>query len=396
MTTLDVREDIRAGREPFSKIVAAVAGLSSEENLLIIAPFEPVPLFRSCWPNKAFLTSLSKPPQAIGSCSRATEMELRQLQPSGLRPMIVDVMRPESTEILNLDARGLEPPQPLITILEAISTLPPVTGSGPIVVPCISILNSNPVVLRVKAPNKPMEASLPISAAVRPAPLRPTVSAASFGANAPAIKLPLAFMLTGLLALAIGAAWLVFRPSMLAAYHYNQNVIALTHLFVSGWLCSIVMGGCWTSCRSRSKQNLQETPRTVAVRISSRRLHRHGLDVPQMGHETGGPLGSADDGRRRVCFAHNIARNAARRVSEMECHCHGHHGSFVWISLTVIAGLSIAAGNALQNLSTAARRRRRQNSVIGHCARSAVLVAAWMLQRHACARPSGHHRLSRC
>jgi uncharacterized protein (DUF2249 family) len=44
-TTLDVREDIRAGREPFSKIMAAVAGLAAQENLLIIAPFEPAPLF---------------------------------------------------------------------------------------------------------------------------------------------------------------------------------------------------------------------------------------------------------------------------------------------------------------------------------------------------------------
>ena len=32
---------------------------------------------------------------------------------------------------------------------------------------------------------------------------------------------------------------------MLASYHYNQYVIALTHLFVLGWICSIVMGAMY-------------------------------------------------------------------------------------------------------------------------------------------------------
>src|SRR6476619_2900108 len=44
--TIDVREDIRAGREPFSKIMNAAAALQDAEQLLVIAPFEPVPLFQ--------------------------------------------------------------------------------------------------------------------------------------------------------------------------------------------------------------------------------------------------------------------------------------------------------------------------------------------------------------
>lgn len=42
---LDVREDLRAGREPFSKIMAAVKGLRRGEQLLIVATFEPKPLY---------------------------------------------------------------------------------------------------------------------------------------------------------------------------------------------------------------------------------------------------------------------------------------------------------------------------------------------------------------
>ena len=49
-------------------------------------------------------------------------------------------------------------------------------------------------------------------------------------------------MLTALLALSVGVGWLVARPDILAAYHYNQYVIAVTHLFVLGWICTIVMG----------------------------------------------------------------------------------------------------------------------------------------------------------
>jgi len=44
-TTLDVREEIRQGREPFSKIMETVAALQPDQGFLLIAPFEPVPLF---------------------------------------------------------------------------------------------------------------------------------------------------------------------------------------------------------------------------------------------------------------------------------------------------------------------------------------------------------------
>ena len=52
-------------------------------------------------------------------------------------------------------------------------------------------------------------------------------------------------MVTGLVALLVGVIWLVARPDLLATYHYNQYVIAATHLFVLGWICSIVMGAMY-------------------------------------------------------------------------------------------------------------------------------------------------------
>ena len=44
LITLDVRADLRARREPFSKIMEAVATLRAEQSLRILAPFEPLPL----------------------------------------------------------------------------------------------------------------------------------------------------------------------------------------------------------------------------------------------------------------------------------------------------------------------------------------------------------------
>ncbi len=44
MATVDARPIIADGGEPFDAIMAAVAGLAGDEELEILAPFEPVPL----------------------------------------------------------------------------------------------------------------------------------------------------------------------------------------------------------------------------------------------------------------------------------------------------------------------------------------------------------------
>ena len=44
MATLDVRPIIAAGDEPFEQIMSTVGSLGVDEELIIIAPFEPVPL----------------------------------------------------------------------------------------------------------------------------------------------------------------------------------------------------------------------------------------------------------------------------------------------------------------------------------------------------------------
>lgn len=43
--TLDVRPDLAAGREPFSRIMKAAENVEPGGSVTVIAPFEPVPLY---------------------------------------------------------------------------------------------------------------------------------------------------------------------------------------------------------------------------------------------------------------------------------------------------------------------------------------------------------------
>ena len=207
-----------------------------------------------------------------------------------------------------------------------------------------------------------MEASLPISAAAK-TPERSSrrrkeadtivvsggshfiTSAATtpLGSSVPSIKLPLAFMLTGLAALLLGSGWLVAQPSILASYHYNQYVIAVTHLFVLGFICSIVMGAMY-----------QLVPVALETKLYNERLarwqfafHLVGMigmvwmfwkwDMKQVGHF--GTVLAVGVG----LFVFNIAQTL-RRVPKWNVTATAVTAALFWISLTVIAGLSIATG----------------------------------------------------
>lgn len=133
--TVDVRDEIRNGREPFSKIMGAVRELVPGQKLRLIAPFEPVPLFgvlkkqgfahesreigSGHW--EVLFTRVGGSPAAgnihtrVRANSANTDPERR---PSG----------PKEMQFIEVDARGLEPPQPMVKILEALEDLP--AGAG--------------------------------------------------------------------------------------------------------------------------------------------------------------------------------------------------------------------------------------------------------------------------
>lgn len=121
---LDVREDLRHGREPFSRIMSTVAALQPGESLQLLAPFEPVPLIAAL-SRQGFDHQSTR--QIPGDWSvlftRGADAIAPFVPPASLPCQVI--RRPlDEGEIVEVDARGLEPPQPMIAILEALGSLP--------------------------------------------------------------------------------------------------------------------------------------------------------------------------------------------------------------------------------------------------------------------------------
>lgn len=120
---LDVREDLRQGRHPLSKILQTVAGLKADQELRLIAPFQPAPLY-SVLAAQGWTAS----PKQLESGD--WEILFTQGQPAtaSAAPKAVQTPAAEDTapssDVIQVDARGLEPPEPLVKILEALATLP--------------------------------------------------------------------------------------------------------------------------------------------------------------------------------------------------------------------------------------------------------------------------------
>lgn len=122
--TVDVREDIQNGHEPFSRIMGTIAELAPEEDLLLIAPFEPKPLFGILMKKGFQHRSKEVAPgrwevlfSRSGNGDSTIRNAVRTTRDSS-------PMSDNAVAIVEVDARGLEPPQPMVKILEAIAALP--------------------------------------------------------------------------------------------------------------------------------------------------------------------------------------------------------------------------------------------------------------------------------
>jgi hypothetical protein len=139
-----------------------------------------------------------------------------------------------------------------------------------------------------------------------------------------------------------GVGFLVGRPELLATYHYNQYIVAVTHLFVLGFILSIVMGAMY-----------QLVPVALETHLHSERLargqfvvHLIGVvgmvwtfwrwDLKQVGHF--GSVLALGVG----LFVYNLARTL-RRVPRWNVVAAAIACSLAWLALTVLAGLYLAA-----------------------------------------------------
>ena len=115
---LDVREDIRLGQEPFARIMATVSALGPEQALVLRAPFEPVPLLAALGKRGfAHWSEQSAPDDWTVWFYREPSAPAAVAGPPGA--VAADGDRAV------LDVRGLEPPEPMVQILERLDTLRP-------------------------------------------------------------------------------------------------------------------------------------------------------------------------------------------------------------------------------------------------------------------------------
>jgi uncharacterized protein (DUF2249 family) len=95
--------------------------LLPDEKLLLIAPFEPAPLIQVL--DRQGFEHESKRLQGGG-------WEVMFTRTAGTTPFVppdyppCNVAKTKPGEIVDIDARGLEPPQPMVKILEALADLP--------------------------------------------------------------------------------------------------------------------------------------------------------------------------------------------------------------------------------------------------------------------------------
>ena len=125
---LDVREEVAQGREPFGEIMGTVARLRPEEKLRLIAPFEPLPLF-SVLAKKGYSHASKRLEsgdwEVVFTPGGGQKSETKRDAPAAAGSGAGEA-KPSS--YIEVDARGLEPPQPMVKILEALANLPAKTG----------------------------------------------------------------------------------------------------------------------------------------------------------------------------------------------------------------------------------------------------------------------------
>lgn len=119
---VDVREDLRAGREPFSRIMSAASTLRDDEVLLLRAIFEPVPLFGVLAKRGLVHEACEHAPDDWSIWFwRASSADAPAAPPA--RPAVTTPTQ-AAPDTVWLDVRGLQPPEPLMQTLAALDALP--------------------------------------------------------------------------------------------------------------------------------------------------------------------------------------------------------------------------------------------------------------------------------
>lgn len=131
---VDVREELRAGEEPFSRIMAARRELPEGGALKLRAIFEPVPLYAVMaklglehwteqldtedWVVWFYAQTSSAPTGGGGGCEGGEAEKREKAGGDGFGA------GEDGDGVVVLDVRGLEPPEPMVRTLAALQSLP--------------------------------------------------------------------------------------------------------------------------------------------------------------------------------------------------------------------------------------------------------------------------------
>jgi hypothetical protein len=168
-------------------------------------------------------------------------------------------------------------------------------------------------------------------------------------ANAPDVTIPLRFMIVGVISLLLSVVLLVAHPEVLASYHYNQHVVAITHLVVLGFGLSVVTGAMY-----------QLVPVVLETRLHSERLARWHFpihlvsvagmvwmfwvwDMKQVGHFGSGLAVGVG------LFVWNLVRTL-RQVRGWTVISFGIASTVFWLVAVIVAGLAVSAGKSTYEL----------------------------------------------
>lgn len=118
---LDVREEVRAGEEPYRRIMKAAAALREDQALQLGNVFEPVPLY-DVLAQRGFAHWVERRGPEEWWVTFYRPAHSAAASPTLVSPQ---AQTPAASGALVVDARGLEPPQPMMKILEALAGLGP-------------------------------------------------------------------------------------------------------------------------------------------------------------------------------------------------------------------------------------------------------------------------------
>lgn len=121
---LDVRAIMLSGAAPFERIMATVGELGSGDGLRLITPFKPEPLMHAMRERGYDATVIAMEDGAWETRFVPGAVQAGIPDVESLRAMASEPGGGVGAGEVELDVRGLEPPEPMVRILERLATMP--------------------------------------------------------------------------------------------------------------------------------------------------------------------------------------------------------------------------------------------------------------------------------